>query len=125
MTDQATQKSPTSFAEFWPYYLGEHRSPISRGLHYMGTSMAVGAALAAAFTGQRRWLLIAPLLGYGPAWVGHFKVEHNRPATFKHPLWSLVGDFKMLRMALRGEIRDELRRLYGSASPAADAPRLS
>lgn len=91
----------------------------------MGTSMAVGAVFAAAFTGQRRWLLAAPILGYGPAWIGHFKVEKNKPASFKHPLWSLAADFKMLRMALRCEIRDELRRLYGSAAPAADAPLLS
>jgi hypothetical protein len=105
--------------------LGEHRSPLSRGLHYLGTSMAVGAALAAAFSGKRRWLAVAPVLGYGPAWIGHFKIERNRPATFKHPLWSFVADFKMLRMALRGELRDEMRRFYGSASPAADAPLLS
>ncbi len=114
-----------SYAEFWPFYLGEHRSAASRALHYLGTSAAVGAVLTAAFTGQRRWLAIAPLLGYGPAWIGHFKIEQNKPASFKYPLWSFISDFKMLRMALRCELGDELRRLYGSASPSKDAPLLS
>jgi hypothetical protein len=111
-----------SFAEFWPYYVGEHRSPVCRGLHYFGTGMALATIVTAIVT-RTPWLLpLSLVLGYGPAWVGHFFVEHNRPATFQYPLWSLRSDFKMLALALRGKMGDEVVRLYGSRAPASDAP---
>lgn len=114
-----------SFAEFWPYYVGEHRSPLCRGLHYFGTSVALTTAGVAAVTGTP-WLVLAALvLGYGPAWVGHFFIEHNRPATFKYPRWSLLSDFKMLGLAVRGKMGDEVVRLYGSRAPASEAPLLA
>jgi hypothetical protein len=103
-----------SFAEFWPYYVGEHRNPICRALHYFGTSAALVAMAFAIATG-RYWLVPCALLfGYGPAWVGHFFIEHNKPATLKYPLWSLLSDFKMLGYALRGKMADEVARLHGS-----------
>lgn len=115
---------PTTFEEFWPYYLGEHRSPINRGLHYVGTSMAIGSLTTGILTLNPIPIAAAPLFGYGFAWLGHFVVESNRPATFKYPLWSLRGDFKMLRMAVQGSLTAELVRFYGSTSPDADAPQL-
>ncbi len=114
-----------SFAEFWPYYVGEHRSPVCRGLHYFGTTLALSTAATAAVTGTGWLVLVALVLGYGPAWVGHFFIEHNRPATFKYPRWSLLSDFKMLGLAVRGKMGDEVVRLYGSRAPAADAPQLA
>lgn len=111
-----------TFAEFWPYYLGEHRDPTCRALHYLGTSMAVATAVIAAVQGNPWWVLLGLVVGYGPAWVGHFFVEHNRPATFKYPFWSLASDFKMLFYFLTGRIGAELERLYGSRAPAKDAP---
>lgn len=114
-----------SFAEFWPYYIGEHRSPVCRGLHYFGTSLALVTAAVAAIT-TTAWLVpVALVLGYGPAWVGHFFIEHNRPATFKYPRWSLLSDFKMLGLAVRGKMGAEVERLYGSRAPAPDAPLLA
>ncbi|MCC6875295.1 MAG: DUF962 domain-containing protein [Sandaracinaceae bacterium] len=113
-----------SFEEFWPYYVGEHRDPVCRALHYAGTSMAIGTVAAAAITWNPLWLLATPVVGYGPAWIGHFFVEHNRPATFEYPAWSLLADFKMLGLALRGQMADEVTRLYGSPSPAREAPLL-
>jgi hypothetical protein len=111
-----------SFAEFWPYYVGEHRNPVCRALHYGGTSFAL-LTLAFGIATGRLWLVpIALVIGYGPAWVGHFFIENNRPATFKYPLWSLLSDFKMLSLALRGKMSDEVTRLYGSAAPPPDAP---
>lgn len=113
-----------SFAEFWPFYIGEHRSPLGRGLHYFGTSMAVTVAVIAAVT-TTAWLVpVVLVLGYGPAWIAHFFIEHNRPASFRYPLWSLASDFKMLGLALRGKMAAEVVRLYGSRAPAADAPLL-
>ncbi len=114
-----------SFEEFWPYYVGEHRSPLNRSLHYVGTSMAIGTVSAAITTLNPAWLILTPIVGYGPAWIGHFLIENNRPATFDYPLWSLQADFKMLGMALRGKMADEVTRLYGSSNPPADAPLLA
>ena len=116
-----TDKLPT-FEAFWPYYLGEHRMPACRGVHYVG-SLAAPLTLVAALTTGNLWLLLLiPICGYGPARVGHFIIEKNRPATFTYPVWSLLGDYKMLGLALRGKMADEVTRLYGSASPHKDAP---
>ena len=93
-----------SFAEFYPYYLGEHSNPTCRRLHFVGTSLAI--ALLAYTIASGKWLLLlaVPLAGYGFAWVGHFFFEKNRPATFTYPLYSLLGDFAMFRDILRGKI---------------------
>jgi hypothetical protein len=100
----------TSFRDFWPYYLREHAKPATRALHYAGTTLVVGIAIYALVTGS--WLLFAvlPVAGYGFAWVAHFAVEKNRPATFTYPLWSLAGDFKMWWMWLTGRLGPELKR---------------
>ncbi|HGY9627556.1 DUF962 domain-containing protein [Pseudomonas putida] len=93
-----------SFAEFYPYYLGEHSNPTCRRLHFVGTSLVI--ALLAYTIASGKWLLLlaVPLAGYGFAWVGHFFFEKNRPATFSYPLYSLIGDFAMFRDILRGKI---------------------
>ncbi|MBO9552356.1 DUF962 domain-containing protein [Pseudomonas sp.] len=93
-----------SFAEFYPYYLGEHSNPTCRRLHFVGTSLVI--ALLAYTLGSGKWLLLlaVPFCGYGFAWVGHFFYERNKPATFKHPWYSLVGDFAMFRDILLGRI---------------------
>lgn len=100
-----------SFEEFWPFYVSEHENPLNRALHYAGTTMVIGTVATAVVTMNPAWLLLAPVVGYGPAWVGHFFVEKNKPASFKHPLWSLRGDFKMYGLALRGKMTDEVRRV--------------
>ena len=114
----------TDYAEFWAFYLGEHKSPFNRLLHYIGTTMGVGIIVAALVT-QVWWLLaISPLFGYGNAWIGHFFIEKNKPASFKYPGWSFISDFKMLGYAMTGRMGPEMERLYGSRHPAADAPCL-
>ena len=94
-----------SFTEFWPYYLGEHSRPATRLLHYIGSLMAIGAVVA--FVAVGRWWLfpLALVPGYACAWVGHFFVEKNRPATFTYPLWSFMGDWKMLALMLSGRLK--------------------
>ncbi len=84
-----------SFAEFYPFYLSEHRNPTSRVLHFIGTWCAVLCLAALAIFGEAEWLLGALVCGYAFAWVGHFGFEKNRPATFKYPFYSLAGDFRM------------------------------
>jgi hypothetical protein len=93
-----------TFEEFWPYYLGEHARPATRWLHFLGTNLAL-SIVAAALVAPAWWMLLAaPLCGYGFAWVSHFTVEKNRPATFTYPLWSLRGDLKMLGLMWRGQL---------------------
>ncbi len=99
-----------SFAEFWPYYLREHSVALNRRLHFAGTL----AALLCLFAGlalHPGWLALVLLAGYGPAWVGHFFVERNRPATFTHPWWSLLGDFRMAWLMASGRLDRERTRL--------------
>ena len=100
-----------SFAEFWPFYLREHSKPLTRALHFAGTTLSLLIVVSA--VALRRPILLVPALicGYAFAWVGHFFVEHNRPATFKYPLWSFRGDFKMWAFALTGRLNGELQRL--------------
>ena len=100
-----------TFEEFWPFYLGEHSHPASRRLHITGTSVAVAIAAYGVLRGKAKWIALAPLFGYGPAWVGHYIIEKNRPATFTHPLWSLRGDFKMAALAFQGKLEQELEDL--------------
>ncbi|MFZ6046391.1 Mpo1-like protein [Pseudomonas sp. CR3202] len=94
-----------SFAEFYPYYLQEHSNDTCRRLHYVGSLLVLGILGYALATQQWLWLLALPLAGYGFAWVGHFVFEKNKPATFKYPFYSFMGDWVMLKDALTGRIR--------------------
>ena len=94
-----------SFREFYPFYLSEHAHPVSRRLHFAGSCGVLVLLLLAAVQRNAWWLLGAPLCGYGFAWVGHFAFEKNRPATFRHPFYSLAGDWVMFADILRGRVR--------------------
>jgi hypothetical protein len=97
-----------SWTEFWPFYLREHSKPRTRALHYAGTTLVVALIVLVLVTGRGLWLLAIPVAGYGFAWIAHFAVEHNRPATFTYPLWSLAADFKMWWLWLTGRLAKEL-----------------
>jgi hypothetical protein len=92
-----------TFADFYPFYIDEHRNRVSRRLHFVGTSIAV-ALLATALVALTWWLVLAALIqGYAFAWVGHFFFEHNKPATFKYPGYSLMGDWRLWWEILTGK----------------------
>lgn len=93
-----------SFAEFYPFYLQEHANRTCRLLHFIGTWLVIAVAFVAAVSGEAVLLWLMPVVGYGFAWVGHFFFEHNRPATFKHPFYSLLGDFVMWKDILTRKI---------------------
>ncbi|PJK00597.1 hypothetical protein CO641_01045 [Lysobacteraceae bacterium NML91-0213] len=94
-----------SFREFYPFYLGEHAHPVSRRLHFIGSCGVLVLLAVAAWQRNGWWLLAALVCGYGFAWVGHFFFEKNRPATFRHPLYSFLGDWVMFKDILTGRIR--------------------
>ncbi len=106
-----------TFAEFWPYYVREHSNRGNRYLHFVGTLSAIALAVTLVVMGWW-WLALAmPVVGYGFAWVGHFLVERNRPATFRHPFWSLLGDFKMFGLMAVGRMEAELEKATPEPRP--------
>jgi len=97
-------KTYRTFKEFYPFYLSEHQNRTSRRLHFTGTSISV-ILLTTAFATQHWWLVLLALIqGYALAWIGHFFFEHNRPATFKYPWLSFIGDWRMWWQMLSGKI---------------------
>ena len=96
--------SRMSYTEFWPRYLAAHRDRRTKALHFIGTSGAVAMLALFATTRDWRWLVAAPIFGYGCAWTGHAVFEHNKPETFGHPFWSLYSDFRMLALFLAGRL---------------------
>lgn len=97
----SSQRIP-NFAAFYPFYLSQHSVARCRHLHFLGTLAVLTNAVVAVATLDPLLLALSPLLGYGPAWIAHFFVEKNRPATFTYPVWSLFGDFKMFGEMLMG-----------------------
>jgi len=93
-----------SFAEFYPYYLSEHGNSTCRRLHFIGTTLVIGVLAYAIARGSLPLLIAVPIAGYGFAWIGHFFFEKNRPATFQHPFYSLLGDFVMYRDMILGKV---------------------
>lgn len=94
-----------TFKEFYPFYLGEHANAVCRRLHFAGSSLIVLLVVYAAINSAWNLLWFIPVIGYGFAWIGHFFFEHNRPATFKYPLFSLLGDWVMFKDMLIGRVR--------------------
>lgn len=97
-------KKYTTFREFYPFYLSQHVNPVCRVLHFIGSGLVLTMLAMALVTGNAWWLAGMPLTGYGFAWVGHFFFEHNRPATFTYPLFSLAGDWVMFYQLLIGRL---------------------
>jgi hypothetical protein len=110
-----------SFEEFWPYYVRAHANKGNRLLHFVGTSTAIACAAGALLLSRPKLALLAPLAGYGAAWIGHFGVEKNVPATFGHPLWSLKADFVMWSKIISGTMDAEVERVLAEADEADEA----
>ena len=102
----ATTRDFKTYDEFWSHYLREHSRAGTKWLHAAGTITAVALVVFAVVT--RRWLLVPVALvpGYGLSWIGHYFVERNTPATFGHPAWSMLSDFRMVALMLAGRLRE-------------------
>jgi hypothetical protein len=112
-------EEPGNFRQFWTFYVLAHRQPLTRNLHTVGT-LAGWLLLATAIVLRRPWFALAALIvPYAFAWFSHFFVEHNRPATFGHPLWSWLADQKMVAMVLAGKMSEEVQRCAASERVAA------
>ena len=108
-----------SFEEFWPYYVGEHAKKTTRAFHFAGTTAALGC-VAWGLLLRKKWLLaLAPVAGYGPAWISHFFIEKNRPATFTYPTWSLYADMVMWSKMIQGTMDAEVERVMADREKAA------
>lgn len=124
-----TAKKFQTFEEFWPFYLGEHSQSATRWMHFFGSSCALGLAVSGIVTSSWVMFPAAVVCGYAFAWISHFFIEKNRPATFTYPLWSLIADWKMWLMMATGRLNAELTRLQIpvngrlSATDAAGEPR--
>ena len=94
----------STYSEFYAFYLSEHAKPLTRRLHFLGTSMALACLLFALIKLHWMYLPLALVSGYGVAWLAHFLVEKNQPATFRHPFYSLVSDFRMWWEMLSGKL---------------------
>jgi hypothetical protein len=104
MTDSRYQ----SFSEFWPFYVCEHSRPGTRALHLIGTLIGLSVMIYFIATGRWYFFPLGLVPGYAFAWFAHFMIEKNRPATFKYPLWSFMGDYKMIAMMLTGKMQSEI-----------------
>lgn len=108
-----------NYADFWHAYLREHSDRRTRIAHYVGTSLALVAAASFAVTANWAWLAAMPILAYGLAWLSHGLIERNWPATFTHPMWSLLSDFRMLFLAATGRLGAHLGEANKADFPGA------
>jgi len=94
-----------SFSDFYSFYLSEHRDPVNRRLHFFGCLAVIIVILYSLLAQVWLALILVPLVGYGFAWVGHFFIEKKKPATFKYPIYSLLGDWMMFKDIITGKIK--------------------
>jgi hypothetical protein len=101
-----------SLKEFWPFYLEEHSRFSNRRLHFIGTSLSLAFLVFFGITLRYEFLILALLSGYSFAWVGHFFIEKNKPATFQYPIWSFISDWKMYLYIWLGIIEKEYKLIH-------------
>jgi hypothetical protein len=116
---------PTTYEEFWPYYVSQHLHPMTRAMHVLGTTLA-SITIVAAIVFRAPLLLIAvPFLGYGFAFASHFIWEKNRPASFGHPVWSFRADLRQLWKAYGGLLAEDVRVVRAAAGVPPGARTLA
>ena len=105
-----------TYSEFWDFYVQEHGKPLTRVLHFIGTTLGVGLLIYFVATGRWYFFPLFLVIGYAFAWFSHFFVEKNKPATFRYPLWSFISDFKMAWYMITGRMNREVGRVFGERS---------
>ena len=102
---------PTTFEEFWPYYVSQHLHPATRAIHVGATTTALAWGAAGIVLFNPLLLAASPVIGYGPAWASHFTIEKNKPASFGHPFWSFRADFRQARKYFTGRLEADVQRV--------------
>ena len=103
--------NPQNYSEFWDFYVSEHSLPLTRGLHFVGTTLGIALAVFFVVRGQSYFFPVFFVVGYGFAWFAHFVIEKNKPASFRFPLWSFISDFKMIWFMVTRRMGDEVLRV--------------
>jgi hypothetical protein len=106
----------SSYDDFFAFYLRAHSHPVNRLMHCCGTILGLAVFIAAFALGHPWFALLWPVIGYGFAWFGHFVIEGNKPATFGHPWWSFISDFRMVWLILTGQLGKWTAATHGSGS---------
>lgn len=104
-------KTPEDFQEFWDFYVAEHGDQRTRRFHFVGSMLGIVILALLIWFGYWYLFPLALVPSYGLAWYSHFHIEHNRPATFKYPVWSFLGDWKMVWLMLTGKMDAEVERV--------------
>jgi hypothetical protein len=97
------EKRYTNFKDFYPYYLSEHSHKTTKLLHFIGTSISLYFLFNFFRTFDFVYIILSLLSGYGFAWISHFFIEKNKPATFKYPFYSFIGDHLMFIEIIMGK----------------------
>lgn len=106
-----SEKTIKTYAEFWDFYVAEHTEPVTRLLHFIGTSLGLVLMVWIFRTGNWGYFPLCFVIGYAFAWFSHFVIEKNKPASFKYPLWSFISDYKMMFFMLIGKMNSEVERV--------------
>ncbi|HKD82172.1 MAG TPA: DUF962 domain-containing protein [Candidatus Angelobacter sp.] len=114
----AGQQHFADYEEFFTFYLHEHSDPRNRAMHAAGTALGLCTLIVPFVVGHPWYALLWPVVAYSFAWTGHFLMEGNKPATFGHPFWSFISDFRMLALMLTGKLTERMQK-SGSASGQA------
>jgi hypothetical protein len=109
-TSSGEQPEFADYEQFFTFYLGEHSDPRNRAMHAAGTLLGLCTLIVPFVIGHPWYALLWPVVAYGFAWTGHFLIEGNKPATFGHPFWSFISDFRMLGLMLTGRLGEHLKR---------------
>lgn len=104
-----TEPRFSSYDEFFAFYLREHSNPRNRLMHAIGTVLGLCTLILPIVIGHPWFALLWPVVAYGFAWTGHFLMEGNRPATFGHPFWSFISDFRMLALMSTGKLEERIK----------------
>ena len=96
-------KKYKNLKEFYPYYLTEDAGKQTKLFHFIGTALSIFFLARFLITLDPMNVIFALLSGYGFAWVSHFFIEKNKPATFTYPFFSLISDYIMFWEILRGK----------------------
>ncbi|MEP7075068.1 MAG: DUF962 domain-containing protein [Acidobacteriota bacterium] len=103
-------RDPRNYTEFWDFYVSEHSHPLTRILHFAGTSLGILLAIFFVARGQWYFFPVFFIVGYAFAWFAHFVIEKNKPASFRFPFWSFISDFKMMWFMINGRMDAEVER---------------